>query len=72
MCGHLTKATEIMKNKKNITLPEKGNKFLKTDSKVVTIHKFPGKKFKTIILKMIREQENSYQFNKSEKQYKTK
>ena len=60
MCGHLTKATEIMKNKKNVTLPKKYNKFLKTDFNVVTIHKFPGKKFKMIILKMIREQENCY------------
>ena len=60
MCGHLTKATEMMKNKKNITLPKKYNKFLKTDFNVVTIHKFPGKKFKMIIDKSFLNRYNIY------------
>lgn len=54
MCSHLDKATEILKNQKNITLLNKHNTLLKTDSKVVKVHEFPDKKFKIFALKKLR------------------
>lgn len=74
MCSHLDKATEILKNQKNITLLNKHNTLLKTDSKVVKVHEFPDKKFKIFALKKLRElQENTViSLTKSGKQCKNK
>lgn len=54
MGRHQQKATQIIQVKINVTLPEKTNTTLVTDTKEKEIQE-PGKEFKTIFLKRLTE-----------------
>ena len=59
MCRHLCKATGIVKNQRNRTPSKKPKKLPVADPKEMEIHEFPDKEFKIIVLKMLRELQES-------------
>lgn len=67
ICRHLCKATRITKNPGNMTPPKEHSKVPGTDPQKMKVQKMLYKKFKIIVLKMLREvQENrDKEFNKN-------